>query len=79
MHAPLTPSSDLARTVPADAAARQDAITAAVVSLRGEQRRLERLGLELPLARCHQQLRYWEFLGALFALSESDTSSRGRA
>jgi hypothetical protein len=66
--------ADPGRPMPATAAARLDTIRAAVASLRDERRRLERLGLELPLARCHRQLRYWEFLEGLFAL-EGTTAS----
>jgi len=66
--APLTASSDLARELPADAAARADRIAAALASLAGERRRCERLGLELPLARVDAQLRYWRFLNGLFSI-----------
>lgn len=66
--APLTVSADTARRMPGSPVARLDAAEAAVASLREEQRRLERLGFELPLARCHQQLRYWSFVRALHAL-----------
>lgn len=59
---PLTASSDPHRAMPVSNGARLDAAARAVASLREEQRRLERLGFELPLARCHQQLRYWEFV-----------------
>jgi hypothetical protein len=68
MALPMTTSSDVARTMPASPAARLDAATAAIASLRDEQRRLVRLGFELPLARCHEQLRYWSFVRALCAL-----------
>jgi hypothetical protein len=60
--APLTASSDPNRSMPAQLGARLDAASRAVASLRDEQRRLQRLGFELPLARCHQQLRYWQFV-----------------
>ncbi len=66
--APLTASADVSRAMPAGAMARLDAAEAAVASLHEEQRRLQRLGLELPLARCHHQLRYWSFVRALCAL-----------
>ncbi|MFN8586453.1 MAG: hypothetical protein U0704_01535 [Candidatus Eisenbacteria bacterium] len=65
---PLTATADPTRRMPASPGARLDAADAAVASLREEQRRLERLGFELPLARCHQQLRYWNFVRALHAL-----------
>ena len=66
--APLTPAADPRRAMPTSVAARFDAADAAVNSLREEQRRLQRLGFELPLARCHQQLRYWSFVRALHQL-----------
>ena len=67
--APLTPASDTRRTLPASASARLDAAQAAVVSLAAEQRRLERLGLEWPLARTARALRYWKFVRALCAIA----------
>ena len=67
MNAPLTPSADPRRDLPAGEAARRDVIDAAIGSLQREQRRLERIGFELPLARCHDQLRYWRFLSGMFA------------
>ena len=54
--------------MPASPVARLAAAHAAVSSLRDEQRRLERLGLELPLARCHQQLRFWNFVEAVCSI-----------
>lgn len=67
-HAPFTPGSDPSRPLPATPGARLDGAHAALVSLRAEERRLERLGLIEPLGRCREQIRYWEFLAALFAL-----------
>jgi len=67
VNAPLTPSADPRRDLPASESARRDVIAAAIGSLQGEQRRLERIGFELPLARCHDQLRYWQFLSGMFA------------
>lgn len=76
MRAPLTPASDRAGSMPQHRDERLDRITAALRSLEGEQRRLERLGLELPLARCHAERRYWEFLRALHAVAgEPDTGA----
>jgi hypothetical protein len=69
LAAPITPRADVTRTIPAGAVARLDAAAAAVATLREEQRRLERLGLELPLARCHHQLRYWSFVNAMCSLA----------
>jgi hypothetical protein len=65
---PVTPPSDRARPIPASDAARQDQIHTALRSLVDEQARLERLGFELPLARCHAERRYWSFLAAVHAL-----------
>jgi hypothetical protein len=67
-HAALTPRSNLRRDIPASTALQIDQACAALASLREEERRLERLGLDEPLHRCREQLRYWEFLSALFAL-----------
>ena len=64
----LTAAADTARPSPAAAAPRLDAAHSALVSLRDEQRRLERLGFETPLARCHQQLRFWSFVSAVCSL-----------
>ena len=64
----LTPAADTARAMPTGAGARLDAANSAMASLREEQRRLERLGFETPLARCHQQLRFWSFVSAVCSL-----------
>ncbi len=64
----MTPSADVERPMPTSAGARRDAAAAALASLWEERRRVERLGLELPLARCHEQLRYWSFVSGLLAL-----------
>jgi hypothetical protein len=68
MVSPVTPGSDRARRMPSTPAARQDDIAAARRSLAAERRRLERLGLEPPLARCQEEVRYWDFLAALHSL-----------
>ena len=60
---------DRHRPMPAHRGARLDQARATVASLREERRRLERLGLEDPLARCHEQLRYWEFVSGLLSLA----------
>jgi len=65
---PVTPLADPRRPMPASAIACRAAADAAVVSLAAEQRRLESLGLEWPLARTAYQLRYWRFLRALCAI-----------
>jgi len=67
-HVALTPRSDLHRAMPSTAGLRLDQAHAALASLREEERRLERLGLEVALRNCREQLRYWEFLSALFSL-----------
>jgi hypothetical protein len=69
----LTSCADLAREIPAEPTARLDRVERALASLRDERRRLERLGLELPLARCQAQYRYWEFLGAIAAIESSES------
>lgn len=66
---PMTARADASRPMPAGTGARFDAADAAVASLREEQRRLQRLGLETPLARCHHQLRYWTFVRAICSLA----------
>ena len=71
---PVTPSADPSRDLPAHAGERLDRIEIALASLREERRRCERLGLEVPLARCVAQLRYWEFLAGLFALERSGSA-----
>jgi len=70
-HAAFTPTSDLHRAMPETAHARLDRTHAALASLREEERRLERLGFGEALRRCREQLRYWEFLAALFSLPAS--------
>jgi hypothetical protein len=72
---PLTPSADPAGEIPATSGARLDRIDAALVSLGAEQHRLERIGLEIPLARCHTQKRYWMFLRALFSIPDAKRST----
>jgi hypothetical protein len=67
---PLTPSADPRREIPAAAGARLDRIGTALESLAAEERRLARLGFELPMARCREQRRYWTFLDALFSLTD---------
>jgi hypothetical protein len=67
-RAPLTSSADPSRPMPATAAARIDVANAAVASLRQERHRLQRLGFETPLARCHEQLRFWTFVSAVCSL-----------
>jgi hypothetical protein len=68
VNAPLVPSAEPGRPMPDAQGARLDAAAAAVAALDHERRRLERLGLETPLARCHEQLRYWRFVAGVLAL-----------
>jgi hypothetical protein len=65
----LTASADPAREVPAGSADRADRIECALQSLDHEERRLLQLGLELPLLRCREQRRYWQFLQGVFAVA----------
>lgn len=71
MPEPLTAASDPRRAMPAAETAQLDAARAALASLEGERRRLERLGLETPLQRCHSQLRYWGFVAGLLAARQA--------
>lgn len=73
----LVPSAEATATIPAHPGARIDRLDAAIRSLRQEARRLERLGLGHALLDCRRQLRYWQFLKALFTLEASARSSRG--
>lgn len=74
MPAPMTASSDVSRPMPETAVAQLDAARTAVASLESEQRRLARLGFEVPMARCHQQLRYWRFVESVLSLRETGES-----
>lgn len=73
----LTASADCTHEVPVGAAERADRIERAIDSLRAEERRLMRLGFELPLGRCREQLRYWEFLRGMYLLAENDEETSG--
>jgi hypothetical protein len=64
--------------MPASSAARVDDIERALVALRRERSRFERLGFERPQARCHAELRFWGFLAALHALPLDAVSSASR-
>ncbi|MEQ1834032.1 MAG: hypothetical protein ABL977_13330 [Candidatus Eisenbacteria bacterium] len=66
---PVTALADPRRPMPSDRSSRLVAAEAAVQSLTAEQRRLERLGLEWPLARTEHQLRYWRFVRAMCAIA----------
>jgi len=69
LHA-LTPAADPRRAMPESSDERSWAIEAALASLRDEERRFALLGFEAPLACCHQQRRFWEFVQAVHALPE---------
>jgi len=66
----ITPSSDTRHDIPAHPGTRQDRIRSAIVSLRDEERRLRLIGLTAAARNCRQQLRYWEFIGSLFAIAD---------
>ena len=66
---PVVAGADPSRPMPATPAARLDAASRAVAALREEQRRLRRLGFELPIARCDDQLRFWSFVKAVCSLA----------
>jgi len=64
----LSPQALLERSMPEGAAARADAARHTLSALLAEQHRLSRLGFEFPLARCHEQIRYWGFVTRLLSL-----------
>ena len=68
MSAPFHAGPSRARHMPGTTTARLDDIHATLGALRHERSRFERLGFELPLARCHAEIRYWSFLASLHAL-----------
>lgn len=76
---PATTASDPCRELPAAESARLDALEAAVATLREEERRLARLGLDLALRRCREQRRYWEFLRAVMTLPRASRAPKGLA
>lgn len=70
---PVTvPSADPAREMPASSGARLDRIEHALRALADEERRLERLGFEIPLARCRESRRYWSFMRGLFTVAADE-------
>jgi hypothetical protein len=79
---PIVPSADRERDIPSGPGARLDRLEAAAAALRQEERRLERLGLAVAADRCRRELRYWEFLRALFSMAEAgprlSEGTRGR-
>jgi hypothetical protein len=58
--------------------ARRRHIEGAVGSLDAEALRLERLGLEGPLARCHAERRYWSFLAAIHGVAAAESPALAR-
>jgi hypothetical protein len=72
----FTASSDSSHEIPEHPGARFDRIHAAIATLREEEQRLNRVGLSAAARRCRQQLRYWEFIGSLFAVAESSRPRR---
>ena len=74
----LTLSADPARSIPAGADERRWQIDAALSSLGEEERRLVRLGFELPLARCQEQRRFWSFVRALHQIDPAGFSPSSR-
>jgi hypothetical protein len=76
-HRFLVPSADPTSVIPRHAGARIDRLDAAIHSLIQEARRLERLGLRHALLECRRQVRYWQFVRALFSIEASAGPSRG--
>jgi Tfp pilus assembly protein PilF len=75
----FTSSSDIEREIPKSEADRQDRIAVAIATLRAEEHRLARLGLDEAARHCRQQLRYWEFLSAVFSLPADERGDREAA
>jgi hypothetical protein len=69
VSAPLTTLADPARPMPEALGARLAHAQRALDSLQAEERRLQRLGLELALARCGDQIRYWRFVAGILAVT----------
>jgi hypothetical protein len=65
----VTRAADRGAAVPATLEQRLDHIDRARASLAEESRRLERIGFEDPLRRCHEELRYWDFLAAVHGMA----------
>ena len=72
MRRAIVPTADPVRDMPAGAGARLDRIEQALRALADEERRLERLGFEIPLARCRESRRYWNFMRGLFAVAADE-------
>jgi len=66
---PVTFAADRDASLPATLEQRLDHIERARASLAAEARRLERIGFEDPLRRCHEERRYWNFLAAVHGMA----------
>jgi hypothetical protein len=55
--------------MPASLEQRLDEIGRARASLAAESRRLQRIGFEDPMRRCHEERRYWDFLAAVHGMA----------
>lgn len=66
---PLTRAADRGAALPATLEQRLDHIDRARASLAEESRRLQRIGFEDPLRRCHEERRYWDFLAAVHGMA----------
>ena len=66
---PVTFAADRRSALPATLERRLDHIEHARASLAAEVRRLERIGFEDPLRRCHEERRYWDFLAAVHGMA----------
>lgn len=73
-YRPVTSSSDRRADLPGDVEERRAHIERALVSLDGEARRVERLGLEDPQVRCAAERRYWAFLAAVHAVTNPQST-----
>lgn len=61
--------------MPLHTADRLDRVETALRSLDREEQRLLRLGFEIPLLRCREQRRYWEFVRGVLAAAASETEA----
>jgi len=72
------PSADTRHEMPANRAMQLDRAERAIHALDAESRRLERIGFELPLARCRESRRYWTFVRGLLAVASAGTKEGSR-
>ena len=72
----LTAASDPTREMPAHACDQLDQVTRTLDALAAEERRLQRLGFEIPLARCQNERRFWSFVAAVCTLAAEPESQR---